>query len=328
MRIGLIGFGFMGGVHLSAIERIDGSTVRAVSSRTRPAADAPARGNLPQLERSVLPADAKWYPDWRELLQNSDELDAVDICLPTHLHKEVTLGALERGLHVLCEKPMALTSSDCNEILNAANKSGRIFMVGQVLRFMFPYRYAASFIDSIGRDSVRACVMTRKTGYPKWSEWLANEKNSGGAILDLLSHDIDLALKLFGRPVSVSAVSDGGVDTMLGLMHYSNGLKVRIEGGWYEPDLPFSAGFEIAGNDTALTFKDGKLQLNLHGDQQGVDIPEHQEYFDQIAYFIDCCRHNTAPALCPPAESALAVEMANLLKVSREQNGKELLCAI
>jgi predicted dehydrogenase len=318
----------MGGVHLSAIQRIEGATLRSVSSRTRPTADAPARGNLPQLERSVLPADAKWYPDWRELLQNSDELDAVDICLPTHLHKEVAISALERGLHVLCEKPMALTSSDCDEILNAASKSGRIFMVGQVLRFMFPYRYAATFIDFIGHNSVRSCVMTRKTGYPKWSEWLANEKNSGGAILDLLSHDIDMALKLFGRPASVSAGSDGGIDTMLGFMHYSNGLEVQIQGGWYEPELPFSAGFEIRGNDASLTFEGGKLQRTLQGDKQDVEIPEHLEYFDQIAYFIDCCRHNTAPALCSPVESAQAVELANLLKSSREQNGKALLCAI
>jgi predicted dehydrogenase len=317
----------MGGVHLSAIEQIEGVTLTSVSSRTRPTPDAPARGNLPQLKSGSLPPEIKWYYDWRELLQDPD-IDAVDICLPTQLHKTVAISALERGKHVLCEKPMALTPSDCDEILEAANKSGRIFMVGQVLRFMFPYRYAASFVTSIGRGSVRACTLRRKTGYPQWSEWLANESSSGGAILDLLSHDIDQALKLFGQPNTVSAVSDGEIDTMLGTLRYSDGLEVRIEGGWYTPELPFSAGFEIKGKDVALIFNDGKLQLDLNGMEQSIDIPKHQEYLDQIAYFIECCRKNAAPDLCPPSDSAQAVRVATLLKASRDENGKELSCEI
>src|SRR5258708_40137291 len=125
MRIGIIGFGFMGGVHLSAIERIEGATLTAVSSRTRPTAARSARGNLPQLESGVLPPETNWYYDWRQLLSDPN-VDAVDICLPTHLHKQVVLSALERGKHVLCEKPMALTASDCNQMLDAANKSGRV----------------------------------------------------------------------------------------------------------------------------------------------------------------------------------------------------------
>jgi predicted dehydrogenase len=317
----------MGGVHLSAIEQIEGATLASVSSRTRPTANAPVRGNLPQLKSGSLPPEIKWYDDWRELLQDPD-IDAVDICLPTHLHKTVAISALERGKHVLCEKPMALTPSDCDEMLEAASKSGRTFMVGQVLRFMFPYRYAASFVTSIGHGSVKACTMRRKTGYPQWSEWLANESSSGGAILDLLSHDIDQALKLFGRPNSVSAVRDGEIDTMLGTLHYSDGLEVRVEGGWYAPELPFSADFEIIGKDAALTFKDGKLQRNLDGMEQSIDIPKHQEYLDQMTYFIECCRNNAAPDLCPPFESAQAVKIATLLKASRDAEGKELLCEI
>jgi predicted dehydrogenase len=325
MKIGIIGFGFMGGVHLSAIEQIEGAALAAVSSRTRPAADAPSRGNLEHVKSGTLPADVNWYSDWRELIQDPN-VDAVDICLPTHLHKEVALSAFERGKHVLCEKPMALTPSDCDQMLEAANKSGRTFMVGQVLRFMYPYRYAASFISTTCHGAVKACTMRRKTGYPQWSEWLSNEQCSGGAILDLLSHDIDQTLKLFGRPHTVSAVSDGEIDTMRGTLQYSNGLRVKVEGGWYTPELPFSAGFEIAGDDAVLSFEDGKLHLNLHGTEQPIDIPEHQEYLDQMKYFIECCTNNTAPDLCPPADSAEAVKLAILLKASRDQNGKELPC--
>jgi predicted dehydrogenase len=317
----------MGGVHLSAIERIEGATLTAVSSRTRPTAARSSRGNLPQLESGVLPPETNWYYDWRQLLSDPN-VDAVDICLPTHLHKQVVLSALERGKHVLCEKPMALTASDCNQILDAANKSGRVFMVGQILRFMFPYRYAASFISSICHGSVKACTLKRKTGYPQWSEWLSNEEYSGGAVLDLLSHDIDQALTLFGQPNTVSAVSQGEIDTMRATLRYANGLEVRIEGGWYAPGLPFSAGFQIAGRDATLTFEEGKLQLNLAGREQDVDIPEHLEHVEQMTYFIECCRNSTVPELCLPAESAQAVRLANLLKLSRDENGKVLSCEI
>jgi predicted dehydrogenase len=327
MRIGLIGFGFMGGVHLSAIDQIEGVSVVAVSSRTRPTAGSPPRGNLPEAKSIELPPEIKWYSDWHELLENPD-VDAVDICLPTNLHKEVALCALAKGKHVLCEKPMALTRSDCEEMLEAASRSDRVFMVGQVLRFMFPYRYAASFITAISPGSVKTCRMQRKTGYPKWSEWLSKEQSSGGAILDLLIHDIDQALEFFGTPKTVSAISLGEVDTMLGTLRYSNGLEVQIEGGWYAPELPFSAGFDIASNNAALSFHEGKLGLDLGGLNQAIDLPESPGYLEQMMYFVECCRKNAAPELCPPADSARAVEVAILLKSSRDQNGKELSCVL
>ncbi len=325
MKIGIIGFGFMGGVHLSAMQGIEGVSVAAISSRTRPAADAGPRGNLPHVKSAGVPADTKWYDNWQELVEDGD-VDAVDICLPTQWHKHVTLAALTCGKHVLCEKPMALTSSDCDEMLEAANKNGRILMVGQILRFMFPYQYAASFIRSIGREKLKSVTLVRQTGFPQWSEWLSNETCSGGAILDLLSHDIDQALKLFGSPSSVTATSVGQVDTMLGTLRFEDGLKVRIEGGWYEPELPFSAGFAIESDNTRLILKDGILQVERNSGIEIVALPEPLEYVEQIAYFIDCCRRNLQPELCPPAESAAAVRIANLLRMSREQNGKELVC--
>jgi predicted dehydrogenase len=325
MKIGIIGFGFMGGVHLAAIKPIEGATVTAVVSRTRPAPDAPPRGNLEQVESSSLPADVNWHSDWRQLLLDPN-IDAVDVCLPTHLHKEVVLSALEKGKHVLCEKPMALTEFDCDEILEVANRSSCVFMVGHVLRFAYPYSYAASFVSSIGHGSVQACTLKRRAGYPQWSDWLSKEECSGGAILDLLIHDIDMALMLFGQPIAISAVSDGEIDTMHGVLRYDNGLKVQIQGGWYAPNVPFSASFQITGDDAALLFEDGKLWLNRSGEKQPVDIPEHREYLEQIRYFVECCRNHRVPERCLPTESAHAVRFANLLKASRARNGMEIPC--
>lgn len=313
----------MGGAHFAALQRVDGVTVTTVAARTKPSADAPARGNL-DLPTGPLPESVRWTPDWHSVIFDP-EIDAVDICLPTNLHKEAILLALEHGKHVFCEKPMALTETDCDEILAAAGKSSRIFMVGQVLRFMFPYRYAASFVQEIGRSNIKDCTLQRSTGFPGWGGWLGKEEYSGGAILDLLSHDLDQALHLFGHPQTISAKSLGPVDTMEATLRYPDGLTVKVEGGWFNPDLPFSASFHIESQDESLIFKDGALSRQSGGTRSTIEIPSTDDgYFSELAYFVECCRTSSAPQLCPPAESAQAVKISNLLKLSREQDGKEI----
>jgi predicted dehydrogenase len=321
MKLALLGYGFMGGAHLAAMQRIDGVEVKAVSSRTRPSADGPPRGNL-DLQSGPLPDTVEWHPDWRSIIADP-EIDAVDICLPTDLHREVILSALAAGKHVLCEKPMALTTADCIEILAAAKATDRIFMVGQVLRFMYPYRYAAKFISDAGHANIQRCVLRRQAGYPEWGGWLTQYDRSGGAILDLLSHDLDQVLSLFGPPRSAYATSTGPIDTMHARLNYESGLVVEVEGGWLPTGVPFSAGFEIQTNDSLLTYRDDALILS-HGDEnKSIEIPKHDPYFDEIAYFIDCCRRNAAPTLCLPEESAQAVELSLQLRASRDAGGKE-----
>jgi len=323
MKFGLLGYGFMGGAHLAALQRINGVEVKSVGSRTKPSADAPVRGNL-DLPSGPLPETVTWFSDWRQVIEDP-EIDAVDICLPTNLHKEAVLHAFKYGKHVFCEKPMALTSADCDELLEAAQKSGRAFMVGQVLRFMFPYRYAAAFVKEMGREHIKSCTLQRSAGYPGWGGWLGKEEYSGGAILDLLSHDLDQALSLFGDPETVTGTSLGPVDTLQAKLRYSDGLDVEVVGGWFEAYVPFSASFSISAENESLTFREGKL-LRRQGDKDiAIEIPADDDgYFAELAYFVECCRNNVVPVLCLPRESAEAVRISNLLKLSRMRDGKEL----
>jgi predicted dehydrogenase len=323
MKVAMLGYGFMGGAHLAAMQAIEGVTVKSVATRTRPSATDAARGNL-DLKSGPLPDDVVWHSDWREILKDP-EIDAVDVCLPTDLHKEVIIAALAAGKHVLCEKPMALNTKDCDAILAAAQKSDRVFMVGQVLRFMFPYRYAADFIEKAGKHAVRRCVFQRSTGYPGWGGWLGKEERSGGAVLDLLCHDLDQILNIFGPPRSLSAISQGPVDTVRATMHYGSHLSVQVEGGWFTPETPFSASFEVETAGELLSFHQGELRHQKKGEiEKVVEIPPHDPYFDEVAYFVDCCRNNAAPELCLPMESAAAVRLSNLVRKARDLNGKEM----
>jgi predicted dehydrogenase len=323
MNVGLLGYGFMGGAHLAAMQAVEGVRVKSVATRTRPSATDPARGNL-DLKSGPLPGDVAWHSDWRDVIADP-EINVVDVCLPTDLHKDVILAALIAGKHVLCEKPMALNAEDCDAILAAARKSERIFMVGQVLRFMFPYQYAARFIEKAGREAVARCSFQRSTGFPGWGGWLANEERSGGAVLDLLCHDLDEVLDIFGPPRSVSATRKGPVDTVHATLQYDDRLAVQVEGGWFHSETPFSASFVVETRDEVLSFAEDVLLLQKKGEKaKAIEIPDHDPYFDEIAYFIDCCRRNIDPELCLPEESAATVRLANLVRASRDLNGKEM----
>ena len=322
MKIGLIGYGFMGGAHAAAIQGIPGVTLAALASRTRPSADAAVKGNL-DLKTAPLPDSVHWTPDWQDVIKDPS-IDAVDICVPTHLHRPIIEAAFAYGKHVLCEKPMALTTEDCNAILALAARAGKTFMVAQVLRWMWPYPVARDFVRSAGSHAVKACTLQRSTGYPQWSQWLGKREISGGAILDLLSHDLDQALQWFGEPHTVHAVSLGAVDTVRATLSYAHGLHVVVEGGWKEPDVPFFAGFSVETNAATLNFEDGALTLTTNGNAQEIVQPCNDAYLDEIAYFIECCRTGNQPALCMPSESAKAVTLSLLLERSRQQQGKEL----
>jgi predicted dehydrogenase len=322
MKFALLGYGFMGGAHLAALLRIEGVEVKAVASRTRPAANGSTRGNM-DLASGPLPESVRWTPDWREIIADP-EIDAVDICLPTDMHREVVLAALAAGKHVLCEKPMGLNMADCAEILGAARRSDRILMIGQVVRFMGAFRYAANFVKERAGQIV-SCTLRRSTGYPSWGGWLIDEKRSGGAILDLLSHDVDQALHWFGEPMLISASSAGPRDTMRGVLRYKGGLEVVVEGGWLEPEAKFTAEFEVEAAKERLVFTDNKLVLHRAGGSEVIAIPEHDPYFDEVNYFVSCCRDRSAPAECMPEDSARTVALSLELKASRDAGGKEIV---
>ena len=130
------------------------------------------------------------YRDWKSLLVDR-AVDAVDICLPTDLHEQVANAALVAGKHVLCEKPMALSGKACDRMLVRAKEAAHVLMIGHVLRFWPAYRSLRQFVTSGENSAVQTATFTRMCGLPDWSSWLPDANRSGGAVLDLLIHDLD-----------------------------------------------------------------------------------------------------------------------------------------
>jgi UDP-N-acetylglucosamine 3-dehydrogenase len=191
LRVGVIGTGRMGAFHVYAHQRLDCVDLVAVADPDPAARTSALRGQ-----------QASEYADWRVLLENADELDAVTIACPSESHVEVALAALEAGLHVLVEKPIATTLPDALRMRGAAIDADRKLMVGHVERFnpVVNSLRAALEEDRIGR--VFRAHGTRVGPRP------ARIRDAGVAI-DLATHDLDVMQHLLGRQAE-EIYADGG----------------------------------------------------------------------------------------------------------------------
>jgi predicted dehydrogenase len=326
LNLAIIGLGSMGALHLDALSNIPGVAVTAVCSRDPRKLTGDLRGlggNLNQKGRVHDFTNVRTYPDWHDLLNDSN-VHAVDICLPSDGHAAVTLAALAAGKHVLCEKPMALNTQDCERMIAAAEEHRRVLMIAHTLRFWPDYNYLHEFTRE---HQVVEALFQRKCGVPDWGGWVGDATRSGGAVLDLLIHDIDQAIQLFGMPHELSATSMGPVDTVRATLHYGT-RNVHIEGGWLAAGIPFAMDFQVHSAGERLTFHDGVLeQSNDHG-KRVIDLTgKPGAYEAELAYFVDCCNKNQQPQRCLPKESAQAVQLAALIEKSRLAGGQKITCA-
>ncbi len=184
-------------------------------------------------------------------------------------------------------------------------------MVAHVLRFWPAYRKLHEAVVGKTYGATRSARFSRRSALPSWGPWLLRPEESGGAPLDLLVHDYDQALWLFGAPESATARTVGSPNVIECSLHYPGGLEVAIAGGWYAGDVPFAMEFDLQASEGELLYANDHLQLlRPPAPPAEIALSKEDPYATQIAYFIDCCRNRRAPLECPPESSAKAVELA------------------
>ena len=342
MKIAVLGLGFMGSTHVHAWRQIPGAELAAVASRDprRLSGDLTGiQGNLGsqggQGEKLDFSSVAKYTSAEEAVLDPAMEgVEAVDICLPTHLHERIAVLALGAGKHVLVEKPMALDGAAADRMIAAAGRHGRVLMAAQVVRFIPPYRTAADILRSGRLGTVRAAIFRRRCAAPAWSAWLTDPAQSGGGVFDLLIHDIDFCLHVFGKPAAVTASGyqdlPHGVDWILAQFWYPAIGAVAVSGGWHHPAAyPFSMEFTIVADNGTLEFDSAAAPLaeyGADGREHALDVPSTDGYRAELEYFLDCATRGEEPLACPPEESAAAVKLALLMLESRNRNGEKIAC--
>jgi myo-inositol 2-dehydrogenase/D-chiro-inositol 1-dehydrogenase len=320
MRIGLIGYGAWGSHHAAAIAETRGLELAAVC-----AASAESR------ERAMAEFGVPVVGDYRELLA-AGSLDAVDIVLPTHLHKEVATAALQAGLHVLLEKPMALTPDECAAIIAAWRASGRVLYVGHEFRLSTQWGKMRDLVveGRIGRPLCATIDLWRRPYRLGSDSWRYDRQRVGSWVLEEPIHFFDAVswwLKEAGRPVSVYASASrlpGTPEALWNNMHavlrYESGAHATVTQTLAVCEHHITA--KIIGEQGAvLSFWDGEMDrttrpnasLRLFHDGKLEELPiapsgEFYELRTELAQFADSCAGAAAPIISPE-EAAMAVEI-------------------
>ena len=318
MKVGLIGLGGMGFVHFNCYKKMQDVEIVVADVR------------VDMAKEKIADKAIKVYPNLTELLANED-VDFVDICTPSYLHADLTVEALDAGKHVLCEKPMSITVAETQRMIDASVKNGKLLMTAHVVRFMAPYVYLKSVIDSGELGKPVHITMSRISAAPKWSweNWMLDLKKSGGTAIDLSIHDIDYIQNVFGKPESYSATYrelEERDNYIVSTLNY-NGFSVHITGGWYNTDLPFQASYLAVFENGYVQLKDGKvykngaevsLDLGETSENTGINLSGADGYSDEIAYFISCINSGKKPERVTPESSQYSVGLVNeLLSVAK-----------
>ena len=327
MRIAVAGLGFMGSVHLNALRCVPLVQLAAVVSRDHKklAGDlTTAGGNLAGAGAQFDFSRLRKYQALRDALKDP-EIDAIDLCIPTDLHESAAIECLRARKHVLLEKPMALDPRACERMIEEARRAARVLMIAHVLRFFPSYRAVADAIPELGE--VRSATFRRRCARPAWSDWQRDAARSGGAVLDLLIHDLDFALRLFGPPLAVEATgrAEGDIDIVSAQLSYGT-FAVDVTGGWHPGKFPITMKYRVVGARASVefNFNEHPPRISRDGEVRDLQLEQGDGYAREIAYFVECARENRQPERCSPEDSANAVRLALLVMESRRRGGERI----
>ncbi len=304
VNVGVIGLGMMGLTHLDAYARRGDVKVVAISDRdpNRLSGKVKAQGNVEgQAQGGFDFANVRKYDEGADLIKD-DEVEVVDICLPTHLHVDYARAAMKLGKHVLIEKPLARTAEDAAKLAAAAKRSKGVAMCAMCMRFWPGWSWLKQAIDERTYGRVFAAQFRRVASHPGGA-FYSNGDLSGGAILDLHIHDTDFIHFLFGVPKSVTSVGyskiTSAVDHISTHYHYDDVPMVVAEGGWAMADkfsfkMTYTVNFERA--TAVYDMSANPLTIYEYGKEpRVVELDPRMGYDIEIDYFLDCVKKGIKP---------------------------------
>lgn len=239
------------------------------------------------------------YLSYEELIKGEPDLDYIDICLPSDLHCEYSCRAMKDGFNVLCEKPMALNTKDCEKMIKTSYDTGKFLMIAQCLRFDESYNEITKAYKNGKYGKLLRFSLKRMGGFP--GGWFRDVKRSGGALMDLHIHDCDFIMSLLGKPDAIRAngvvVKSGGIDDLSVDFIYSDGPVVMGESSWARPS--WNCSMDAIFEDATIEVVNGKvLVYQMDKPVKEVKLPGKGNcYFHEIAYFADCVKKGIRPEI-------------------------------
>ncbi len=308
--VAIVGAGRMAAAHAVAWAALGVPVRWVVSPRRRPALEAAPH--------------AGWARDLAEALADAS-VTIVSVCTPTATHADLAVEALAAARHVLLEKPVALTLADALRVEAAAGTAPGVLMVAHVVRFFPGYASLARQVAHGAVGTPRVVRASRISSAPEGVDWLADEEQSGGLLVDFGIHDIDQACSYLGEPLAVTslrATAEGAGDVRVSTGAFRGAVTTTIEyrdGGLAQllsvSDLPagrpFQSTLEVVG-DTGVAQTDGS-------------VPGPDPFVEQARYFLECIGAGAGPSRSPVASAVTALRVALAARESLETGRRMLL---
>lgn len=319
IKVGLIGCGFMGGMHSACYAALAGLGVKvtAVADVRREYAENLANG-------------AEIYATGMELIEKAD-VDVVDVCLPTHLHAAHAVAAMKAGKNVFVEKPIAFKDEDMELILQTEKETGAKVQVGQVIRQWTEYVWLKKAVDAGTFGKIQHAMFRRLSSRPEWAweGWLHQVDKSGGVAVDMHVHDVDFVRYIMGEPDVVKAHAhrdaEGVIQQINAVYGYGDKVSVAVESGWdYPADFPFTADFRvkfdkatvIGGGGVVNVYPLGgaayqaELEEEFQGDNEiGGNISSLGGYYNELKYFVEGLQGKNDLSVATVSEAIKSVQL-------------------
>lgn len=313
LKVALVGVGGISGAHIPAWDEMEGAELVALCD-IRP-------------ERMEKYSDKRCYTDFDEMLAN-EKVDILDICLPTYLHADFAVKAMNKGINVICEKPISLDKADVKRVYETAKANNVKFMVAQVLRFWSEYELVKKIYDEKTYGKLLSGSMTRLGCYPKWSwdGWMMDEKRSGLVPFDLHIHDMDFMVYAFGKPKAfTSKRAKRPEQDYINAVYDFGDFFITTQASWYASPYPFKAAFQfqfenavVAWENDVMTVyqRDGKIFNpigNTDNDTGDIGLPSSNAYANEINYFAECVKADKLPDRVKPDELETVIDILKAL---------------
>lgn len=302
LKIGLIGCGGVGAIHAKCW--LD------MSDRVRLVAIADS--DISRAQAFADECSARVYADGMALIAQ-EELDVVDICLPTFLHADYIIRAMSRVKNVIVEKPVCLTEEETQRLISAQKETGAFVQVAHVVRFNKSYRYLKELVESGRYGKIVAGNFFRISPRPTWMRGHDDPDKTGTMTVDLHIHDADFVRWLMGAEpdsVDVRAVRDSsGIVQHIWSCYQYGGALLCTEGSWdYPAGLPFAPSYRVRLEHAAVVLNDAGVltvyledgtilspdaEASLQKEELGINVFSRRDYLVELQYFIDAIASGT-----------------------------------
>ena len=280
------------------------------------------------------------YYDVDEMLAKEKDLDMVSIITPTYTHCEIACKCLNAGINVFCEKPMAQTVEQCEEMVATAKKNGKKLMIGQCLRFSNDYKLLKEIVDTNKFGKCISAYFYRGGSTPLWSynDWLIKKDLGGGAIYDQHIHDVDCVNYLFGVPEKVSSIGchyheTSSFDAVSTNYIYGDGKVINTQNDWCEAtgfNIVYRVNFEngtVRFENGVVTIADAtgkkeKLDREFKTEYKKAGHEVNNPYQTEILYFADCVANNKEITYNTCEEIINTIKIVKAEIASCEKNGE------